>query len=153
MIVFSCKEQKQESEPVQAPVVEVYQPAYFDYMVALTNAKTYAYFNAPCDMAAKTVKVSYDAKTPYAEPIVIKYTYSNGDTHTYTISKDFGLWANELGRLRVVIDEYNTVWLQGQTKKGKFHEFVFYGDPKFNGKKIKPNSYTNHPVGVINYVK
>ena len=150
--VVSCK-QKQEPAPViTEPVVEVYQPVHTSQTIDLSSAGKYTYFAAPLNDVAQSVKVSYDTQTPYAKPIVIVYTYSNGDTYTYTIPQDFGLWNNEYGRLRVVIDKENTVWLQGQSKKGKFHEFVFYGNPKFNGKKIKPNSYHNHPEGIIKYV-
>ena len=149
--VTACK-QKQEPAPVQEPPVEVYQPVHTSQTVDLAATDKYIYFRAPLNDVAQSVKVSYDAKTPYAAPIAIVYTYQNGDTYTYTIPKDFGLWNNEYGRLRVVIDKENTVWLQGQTRKGQFHEFIFYGNPKFNGKKIKPNSYINHPEGIIKYV-
>ena len=151
--VTSCK-QKQEPVPtIQEPVAEVYQPVHTEKVVDLASANRYMYFSAPTGIAAKSVTVAYNNKTPYAAPIVITYSYENGDTYTYTIPTEFGLWENELGRLRVVSDNQNTVWLQGQTKKGKFHEFVFYGDPRHNGKKIKPNSYINHPYGVIKYAK
>jgi hypothetical protein len=152
LIVNGCKKEQPAPEVIEEPVVEVYKPIHQSTTVDPYSAKKYAYFAAPVNEAATSVTISYDHKTPYAQPIVIVYTYENGDTYTYTIPKDFGLWANERGRLRVVLDNENTVWLQGQTKKGHFHEFIFYGNPKFNGKKIKPNSYTNHPHGSIKYV-
>ena len=151
--VASCKKKQEPAPVVSEPVAEVYQPVHTEKIVDLATADRYMYFKAPAGVAAKSVKVNYDNKTPYAAPIVVKYSYENGDTYTYTIPAEFGLWENELGRFRVVIDEQNTVWLQGQTRKGKFHEFIFYGDPRFNGKKIKPNSYINHPAGVIKYAK
>ena len=153
LCVTSCKKEQPAPEPVKDPVPEVYQPVHTGKTVDLASAETYSYFNAPTNNVAQFVSVKYDSKTPYKAPIVIEYSYSNGDTYTYTIPKDFGLWENEAGYLRVVTDKENTVWLQGQTKKGKFHEFIFYGNPKFNGKKIKPNSYLNHPAGVIKYAK
>ena len=151
--VTSCKQKQEPTPTIQEPVVEVYQPVHNGKIVDLAIANRYTYFPAPTGSTAKSVKVDYDNKTPYATPIVITYSYGNGDTYTYTIPNEFGLWENELGRLRVVVDDQNTVWLQGQTKNGKFHEFVFYGDPRFNGKKIKPNSYLNHHYGVIKYAK
>jgi hypothetical protein len=89
------------------------------------------------------VAVNYSKKAPYVKPIEVKYSYKNGDTYTYVIPSTFALWQNEAGKLRVVVDRENTVWLQGQTKSGKFHELIFYGNPKFNGTKIKPNSYVD----------
>ena len=149
-----CKEEKSVEPPVvvdEPAPVEVYQPKHQSFNVDLSTAKTYEYVNAPTKTSATSVTVDYDPKVPYAKPITIKYTYSNGDTYTFIIPKEFGLWENEAGRFRVVTDNECTVWVQGQTKKGKFHEFIFYGDPKFNGKKIKPNSYLNHPTGMIKY--
>lgn len=151
IFAVSCnKEQAPAPEPVpEAP--EVYQPQNVQEFVDLTKVKTYNYYKAPkADLSAASVAVTYDEKVLY-QPIKIKYTYANGDTYTYTIPAEFGLWANEAGRLRVVTDKQNTVWLQGQTKTGKFCEFVFYGDPAFNGKKIRPNSYRNLPAGEIVY--
>ena len=155
--ISSCKEEKKEVETtpvVQEPAkVEVYQPKHQTLSVDLNTDKTYVYTNAPTTTPAQSVEITYDPKTPYAAPIVIKYTYPNKDTYTYTIPKEFGLWENEAGKLRVISDNECTVWLQGQTKKCKFKEFIFYGNPKFNGKKIKPNSYLNHPSGLIKYRK
>ena len=148
----TCCKSPQPAPEVTEPVVQVYTPVHTTNTIDPYSAKKYAYFAAPVDAVAQSVSVSYDKTTPYAQPIVIVYTYENGDTYTYIIPKDFGLWSNELGRLRVVFDKENTVWLQGATKKGQFHEFIFYGNPKFNGKKIKPNSYINHPHGIIKYV-
>ena len=65
----------------------------------------------------------------------------------------FIYWKNERGRFRVVIDHETTVWLQGQTKTGQLHEFVFYGNYHYNCEKISPNSYINHPTGVIEYIE
>ncbi len=107
----------------------------------MRSIKTYNYYNSPFSTSATSVEVEYNAKVLY-QPIKIRYKYSNGDTYTHVIPDQFGLWQNENGRLRVVSDG-STVWLQGQTREGKFCEFVFYGDPKNNGKKIKPNSYRN----------
>ena len=80
------------------------------------------------------------------------YVYPNGDTFTYVIN-NFFVWPNQNGRDRIITDGDCTVWIQGQTKGGKFYEFVFYGDPKHNGSKIKPNSYRNLPAGEIKYRK
>ena len=145
----SVKEVTTGFEPIVTPC---YQPTHIKNIVDLSTVERYHYFSTPLSHPAEFVSVTYDPKTPYAEPILIEYHYENGDTYTYVIPADFGLWNNEYGRLRVVIDEEATVWLQGQTKRGKFHEFVFYGNPAFNGKKIKPNSYHNHPDGVITHL-
>lgn len=152
----SCN--KDNKEPETAPVPdtpkeEVYQPVHNSSTVDLKTAKKYAYYNAPTSSPAASVQVLYDQKAPYTQPIVVKYTYANGDTYTYTVPADFGLWRNEAGRFRVIYDDKGTVWMQGQTKAGKFHELIFYGDPQFNGKKIKPNSYRNLPAGEIKYRK
>lgn len=133
-----CCGKKTKQEPVvQQPEKVAYKPIHHAITVGIETAETYAYFRAANEVPAKSVQVNYGE--PYS-PIVIKYTYSNGDTYTYTL-KDFGLWENEAGKLRVMTDKEHTVWLQGQTKNGKFHEFVFFGNPKFNGRKITPNSY------------
>lgn len=153
-ILVSCQEKEKEApKPVAPPPVkkDVYQPKHQATTIDLKEVKTYNYYNAPTDNVASAVVVNYNPKTPYAEPIVVKYSYSNGDTYSYTIPQEFGLWPNEAGKLRVVSDNDCTVWLQGQTKSGKFKEFIFYGNPKFNNKKIKPNSYLNHPNGLIKY--
>lgn len=150
----SCNNDKTEETPVpETPVQEVYQPVHKSSAVDLSTAQKYDYRNAPMDAPATGVTVSYDQKKPYTQPITVKYTYANGDSYTYTIPAEFGLWKNQAGKFRVVIDQDHTVWLQGQTKKGKFHEFVFYGDPKYNGTKVKPNSYRNPPAGEIKYRK
>lgn len=142
----SCgdKEKKVETTPVPEPVKEeVYQPQHQTKDIDLKTVKKYNYFAAPVAAPAASVVVNYDQKKPYAQPVEVKYTYANGDTYTYTIPADFGLWKNTAGKFRVITDNEGTVWMQGQTKKGKFCEFVFYGDPKHNGSKIKPNSYKN----------
>lgn len=126
-----------------------HQSTIFD----LKTAKKYNYTNAPKKVSAKSVIVDYDKKIPYAKPITVKYSYASGDTYTFTIPANFGLWKNQAGRFRVITDNDCTVWLQGQTKNGKFMEFVFYGNPKYNGKKIKPNSYQDLPAGKIRYCK
>lgn len=154
IMLASCADEKKTQEPVVTapPPVEVYQPTHQTANVVLAAIKTYEYRNAPTGVAATSVEVKYD-KTPYAQPIEIKYSYANGDTFTYVIPKDFGIWANENGKLRVVKDADCTVWIQGQTKRGKFHELIFYGNPKYNGTKIQPNSYRNPPAGEIKYRK
>ena len=151
MLAVSCGKKK-EVPVVEEAQPEVYQPRHEHIVVDLNNIQTYNYHNAPAAEAATSVAVNYDEKILY-QPVKIKYGYANGDTYTYVISDQFGLWENEAGRLRVVSDNEGTVWLQGQTKAGKFCEFVFYGDPKYNGKKIKPNSYRNLPAGEIKYCK
>lgn len=155
-ITTSCKEEK-KVEPIPTPTPpakqEVYQPKHQSNTVDLSSNQKYVYINAPTSQKATSVVVNYNPKVAYKEPIEIKYAYSNGDTYTYTIPTEFGLWENEAGFFRVVSDNECTVWLQGQTKGGKFKEFIFYGDPKNNGKKIKPNSYLNHPAGLIKYCK
>ena len=152
MSVSSCQK-KQAEQPVVEPevIVEEYQPVHHHQTIDLAQADRYTYFYAPIDDYAQSVNVSYNHKCAYAAPIVITYYYENGDTYTYTIPQDFGLWKNEYGRFRVVTDSECTVWLQGQTKSGKFHELVFYGNPYYDGTKITPNSYINHPKGVIGY--
>ena len=152
-VLTACKAKKETpvEEPAAVAEQEVYQPKHQSQTIDLSSVKTYEYVSAPTSQVATSVAVSYNKQAPYKEPVVIKYLYSNGDSYTYTIPSNFGLWCNEVGRIRVIIDKENTVWLQGQTKKGKFHEFIFYGNPKFNGKKIKPNSYLNLPDGLIEY--
>lgn len=149
VVAFAAVSCKQKEAPVQEAKPEVYVPKHVVEHVDLNNIKTYNYINAPAGAAAISVVVNYRTDKLY-EPIEIKYSYKNGDTRTYIVPKEFGLWENEAGRLRVVADN-TTVWLQGQTKAGKFCEFVFYGDPKHNGKKITPNSYRNLPAGEIVY--
>ena len=153
--VSSCQKKQAVCEPTPevTPVVQEYQPVHHQNNVDLNEVEKYHYFYAPSTEIPKYVNVKYNQTEPYADPILVEYHYQNGDTFTYVISSDFGLWENEYGRLRVVIDEQATVWMQGQTKQGKFHEFIFYGDPSFNGTKIKPNSYYNHPDGMIKYVE
>ncbi|MBE6454495.1 MAG: hypothetical protein E7017_06425 [Alphaproteobacteria bacterium] len=154
VMLASCADKKKE-EPVVTPApppVEVYQPKHQTTAIDLNTVKKYEYFNSPTSAPATSVEVKYNA-TPYTEPIVVRYTYSNGDTYTYEIPKNFGIWKNEAGKLRVVKDADCTVWIQGQTKQGKFHELTFYGNPKYNGTKIKPNSYRNLPAGEIKYSK
>lgn len=152
----ACNNKAKEPEPVpvpETPKEEVYQPVHQTTTVDLKKAKKYAYFNTPTAEAATFVEVLYGQKEQYVQPIVVKYAYANGDTYTYTIPEEFGIWRNEADRLRVIYDDKCTVWIQGQTKAGKFHEFIFYGNPQFNGKKIKPNSYRNLPAGEIVYRK
>ena len=146
-LLSSCKKEQKVVEEVAAPTpVEkvVYQPKHQTTTIELKGLKSYAYFNAPNSEAAKSVKVNYNDKKPYSAPIEVIYSYANGDTYKYVIPETFGLWENENGKTRVLVDKENTVWLQGQSKSGKFQEFVFYGDPKNNGKKIKPNSYIDN---------
>ena len=152
--VTSCQKKQEVCNQVHCqtePVASPYQPVHMEISIDLNSGEKYHYFNAPTTGSAKFVTVKYDQKTPYAAPILVKYHYDNGDTYTYVIPSNFGLWNNEYGRLRVVVDEEATVWMQGQTKQGRFHEFIFYGNPAFNDKKIKPNSYYNHPNGVIKH--
>lgn len=153
--VSSCQKKQADCEPVPeaVPVVQEYQPVHIERTIDLNGLKTYHYFNAPLPQTPKYVDVKYNHSEPYASPILVEYHYKNGDSFTYIIPSDFGLWENEYGRLRVIIDEQATVWMQGQTKQGKFHEFVFYGDRSFNDTKIKPNSYYKHPDGLIRYVE
>lgn len=114
--------------------------------------KKYNYFAAPMDQAATGVVVDYT--TPYKSDVSVKFMYADGSTYTYTIAKTYGLWANlKTGKYKVVTDDQCTVWLQGSTYSGGYHEFVFYGDPKNNGKKIKPSSFKNLPAGQIVYRK
>lgn len=152
MFVVSCKDNKKEEVVTipDPPKQEVYQPKHQTTTVDFKTVKTYNYFKAPVTIAAKYVEIKYDEKQQYKKPLEIVYHYVNGDTYTYIIN-NFGVWKNEAGKLRIVADDDNTVWVQGQTKSGKFHEFIFYGDPKHNGSKIKPNSYRNLPEGEIKY--
>ena len=154
MAITSCGK-KDTPATATEPIVEeiVYTPQHTSVNVDLKNIQKVNYTAAPEGQAATSVVVNYDQKKPYAQPIEIKFSYANGDTRTYIIPADFGLWKNEAGRLRVVTDKACTVWLQGQTKKGKYCEFVFFGDSQYNGTKIKPNSYRNLPAGEINYRK
>lgn len=153
-VLASCSEKKEPVVEPQEPQKEVvYQPVHRTMTVDLKTASKYGYYNAPNDVPATAVVVTYDQKLPYAQPVVVKFSYANGDSFTYTIPAEFGLWKNEAGRFRVISDDACTVWVQGQTKNGKFHEFVFYGDPRYNGGKIKPNSYRNLPAGEIRYRK
>ncbi len=141
----SCGNKKvEEKAPVQEPVKEeVYQPKHESQTIDLKGAKKISYYNAPTASPATSVAVNYDQKKPYAAPVEIVYTYANGDTYTYTIPAEFGLWKNSASKFRVITDADGTVWLQGQEKNGKRHEFVFFGDPKHNDAKITPNSYKN----------
>lgn len=136
-----------ESEP---EVAEIYQPVHRTENVRLEEMKRYTYYASPTSEPAVSVVIQYNEQ-PYVAPTIVTYSYKNGDTYTYILPKEFALRENEIGRLRIVQDQYHTVWMQGQTKKGKFHEVIFYGNPEFNNKKIKPNSYINHPKGVIKY--
>lgn len=145
LMVSACKQKKEETPVPETPKPVVHQPQHKSAVVDLKGAKTYQYVVAPMSVAAKSVKVTFDDKKVY-QPIVVEFAYTNGDTFTYTVPAEFGLWKNERGKWRVLNDG-STVWMQGQTKQGKFHEFIFYGDPRNNAKKIKPNSYT----GVIAY--
>lgn len=153
----SCSEEKKvptPSAPAEtAPVEEVYQPKHDAQTVDLKIAKKYQYFTAPTSEPATSVVINYNQKRPYVDPVEVKFNYANGDTYTYTIPATFGLRKNQAGKFRVISDNECTVWIQGQEKNGRFHEFVFYGDPKYNGTKIKPNSYRNHPAGEIRYRK
>lgn len=153
-MLASCSKKQEAVETnvvPETPKQEVYQPQHQSSTVDLSTARKYAYFNAPLDAPATSVAVNYDQKAPYAKPIEVVYSYANGDTFVYTIPAEFGLWKNSAGRFRVISDAECTVWLQGQTKSGKFHEFVFFGNPKYNGTKVKPNSYRNLPAGEIKY--
>lgn len=146
VMFVACNKEETKTQEQTVPQTpqkeEVYQPVHSSTVVDLKTAKKYQYFAAPSNAVANSVSVDYDAKTPYAKPIVVKYAYPNGDTYTYTVPETFGLWTNQAGKFRVVTDKENTVWIQGQEKNGKFHEFVFIGNPQHNGIKIKPNSYT-----------
>ena len=144
LAAVSCKRKDEVSQEVTKAS---YTPQHVLKQVDLSNLTTYNYIDAPAGAAAVSVEVKYSPEL--YSPIEIKYKYANGDTRTYVLN-GFGLWENEVGRLRVVTDK-TTVWLQGQTKAGKFCEFVFYGNPKDNGKKISPNSYRNLPDGEIVY--
>jgi hypothetical protein len=145
LMVSACKQKKEEAPMPEAPKAEVYQPQHKTAVVDLKTAKKYHYVAAPMNTAAKTVTVNFDGKNPY-QTILVTFVYVNGDTFIYTVPDEFGIWKNEIGKWRILNDG-STVWMQGQTKQGKFHEFIFYSDPKNNAKKIKPNSYT----GVIAY--
>lgn len=153
-VLASCsKKEEAVAEPQEPQEEVVYQPVHKSVTVDLKTAPVYSYNKAPFDVPAASVVVTYDRKLPYAQPVIVKFSYANGDSFTYTIPAEFGLWKNEAGRFRVISDDKCTVWVQGQTKNGKFHEFVFYGDPRYNGGKIKPNSYRNLPAGEIRYRK
>lgn len=152
VLFVSCKQKKADEVVVSTPEPEVYQPTHLLKTVDYKLTKTYNYFAAPLNVAAKEVEVNYDVREPYTKPIEVVYVYPNGDTFTY-ILKDFGIWTNENNRHRVLTDKNCTVWIQGQTKSGQFREFVFYGNPQYNGKKISPNSYRNLPEGEIVYRK
>jgi hypothetical protein len=117
----------------------------------LKGLNRYTYFNAPSEESAISVTVKYDTKYPYRAPIIVCYTYQNGSTYSYIIPETFGLRTNEMGRFKVIQDDELTVWMQGQTSNGRFYELVFFGNEKFNGVKIKPNSHYNHPHGMIKY--
>lgn len=145
LMVSACKQKKEEAPIPEAPKPEVYQPQHKTAVVDLKTAKTYHYVAAPMSTAAKSVTVNYDGKNPY-QTILVTFVYVNGDTFIYTVPDEFGIWKNEAGKWRILNDG-STVWMQGQTKQGKFHELIFYGDPRNNAKKITPNSYT----GVIAY--
>lgn len=152
--VASCQQKQVENieqNTGSEPVVKPYQAVHINETIDLKDLTSYTYFYAPFNKPAKDVTVKYDLKRPYAAPIIVNYTYQNGNTYTYIIPKEFGLRTNELGRLKLIQDKYNTVWMQGQTADGKFYEIVLYGDSKFNEVKIKPNSHLNHPYGVIEY--
>lgn len=150
-LIVSCGKKEEQKAETQVPAEpEVYQPKSQKIVVSLETAETYAYFDTPKAEAAEAVDVFY-GETEYSQPTTIRYSYANGDELVYEIPQEFGLWKNQNRRFRVVSDADQTVWVQGQTKQGKFHEFVFYGDPKNNGKKIKPNSYRNLPNGEIVY--
>ena len=150
----SCQK-KQVVEEVQTvcemPAVAPYQPVHFMDTLKLKDLNCYTYFNAPTEEVPKSVTVKYDTKYPYTAPIIVCYTYQNGDTYTYIVPEEFGLRTNEIGRFKIIQDDELTVWMQGQTSNGRFYEFVFYGNEKFNSVKIKPNSHYNHPHGVIKY--
>lgn len=152
--ITACNKKEKEAEVVVPEPVkqEVYQPKHQSSKIELSALKKYNYYNAPTTEVAKGVLVKYDPKSQYTTPIEVVFSYANGDTYTYIIP-EFGIWQNEAGKLRIVTDKDATVWLQGQTKKGSFQEFVFYGNPKYNGTKIKPNSYLNAPDGKIEYRK
>ena len=150
-LLASCGK-KEEKPVVETPQQEVYKPVHKASTIDLKTAKRYDYRNAPMSAPATGVSVNYD-QTHLYRPITIRYAYANGDSFTYTIPAEFGLWQNEAGKLRVLSDNNCTVWIQGQTKGGKLHEFVFYGDPKYNGTKVTPNSYRNLPAGEIKYRK
>ena len=153
-MMTSCqkKQTSVETQPVmEEPVVNTPQVVHIYDTIKLKDLNHYTYFNAPNDEAVTDVCVKYDTKHPYAAPIIVKYTYQNGDTYTYIIPEEFGLRKNEYGRFRIIQDGFHTVWMQGQNNKGYLYEIVFYGDPQFNLSKIKPNSYFKHPYGSIRY--
>ena len=152
LLAVSCKDKKTEEVVVPEVQQEVYQPMHLSETINYGATKTYNYFSAPNTVAAKEVEVNHDKREPYTKPIEVVFIYPNGDTFTYVL-KDFGVWKNENGMYRILTDKNCTVWIQGQTKDGKFKEFVFYGNPKYDGCKISPNSYYNLPDGVIKYRK
>lgn len=143
----ACNNKEEENQnPTDVPAPpqeEVYTPTTDTVNVDLSTAKRVTYLDCPRADAAATVVVDYDQNVPYARPVTITYTYPGGDRLVYCMPANFGLWKNQNGKFRVVVDQYNTVWIQGSTKAGKFYEFVFVGDPQKNGVKIKPNSYKN----------
>ncbi len=151
--LFTACANKQEEAPAapaeNTPVEEVYLPQHQTKALEAKELRKYNYYNAPTAAAASKVVVTYDEKNSSAKPIEVAFSYPNGDSFVYTLPAGFSLWKNSAGKVRIVSDGEQTVWLQGQTKKGKFCEFVFFGDPKHNGAKIKPNSYT----GKITYRK
>ncbi len=156
VMCVACGGQKEDSaqtKPAPEPVKqEAYQPVHKSEAVNAMRCKKYNYYVAPKAEAATSVSVDYT--TPYKTDVSVKFTYKNGDTYTYSIAKTYGLWANEKnGKYKVVVDDKCTVWLQGQTYSGGYHEFVFYGDPQYKGTKIKPNSFKNLPAGEIKYRK
>lgn len=159
LVCVSCGSKEEQatpdltSKPVTEPAKqEVYQPVHKSENVNAMRCKKYNYFAAPLATPATSVQVDYT--TPYKSDVIVKYTYANGDTYTYTIAKTYGLWTNaQTGNYKVICDDKCTVWLQGQTYTGGFHEFVFYADPALNGTKIKPNSFKNLPAGEIKYRK
>jgi hypothetical protein len=144
--------EKQVAEPTTKEVAKPTPPPAKNETdsVDFKKAKKYNYVNAPKAVAAKSVTVLYDAEKPYAKPVEVCFTYENGDTYKYVL-KDFGLWTDKVAgkgkekilKARLITDADNTVWIQGQTKKGKVCEFVFYGNPKHNGQKITPSTKNN----------
>jgi hypothetical protein len=139
--LVSCKQQKEEKVTVEKAVVveEVFQPRHNMQHVEYSS-ETYNYYNAPYSIAASGVEIAND------ESVGVIFSYDNGDSFTFYL-EDFAIWKNSEGTPRVIVDDECTVWLQGQTRNGRFYEFVFYGDPQYNGQKITPNSY----LGEIKY--
>ena len=151
-VMVSCqkKQPTNVTEPVEPEVAEVYQPVHQTEHIKLADLNCYTYYASPTTVAALDVIIKYDEQ-PYAASTSVTYFYENGDTYTYVLPKEFAIRKNELGRLRIVQDQYHTVWIQGQNAKGMLYEVVFIGDPVHDGYKIRPNSYKNHPYGVIEY--